>query len=140
MIILDTSVISEAMRAEPDASVAGWLHDQMPLELATTTINVAELKFGIVRLSPGLRRAELGARFDNLMRQGLLGRVYGFDLAAADAFAEIAASRQRSGRPLVGFDGLIAAIAVSRGAVIATRDVGGFQDCGIQVINPWERH
>ncbi|HEU0217648.1 MAG TPA: type II toxin-antitoxin system VapC family toxin [Stellaceae bacterium] len=138
MIILDTNVISEAMRATPDASVASWLHSQPPFELATTTINVAELKFGIARLSPGPRRADLEARFDDLVQRGLLRRVLGFDAAAGDAFAELAASRQRSGRPLVGFDGLIAAIAVSRGLAIATRDVRGFEDCGIEVVNPWE--
>ena len=137
MIILDTNVISEAMRTRPDASVAQWLHAQNPFELATTTINVAELKFGIARLAPGQRRADLERRLGVLMSQGLLSHVFGFDAGAADAFGELAAARQRIGRLFVGFDGLIAAIAASRGLGIATRDVGGFEGCGIEVINPW---
>jgi toxin FitB len=138
VIILDTNVISEAMRAAPDPPVAQWLHEQGSFELATTTINVAELKFGIARLTPGLRRADLQARFDLLLTQGLLARVFGFDAGAADAFGELAAARQRRGRPLIGFDGLIAAVALSQGASVATRDVRGFEGCGIEVINPWE--
>lgn len=138
MIILDTNVISEAMRAVPDASVAHWLHVLAPSELATTTINIAELKFGIARLSPGRRRADLDARLDDLMRRSLVRRIFDFDGAAADAFGELAASRQRRGRPLVGFDGLIAAIALPRGFAVATCDAGGFADCGIEVVNPWD--
>ena len=138
MIILDTNVISEAMRTRPDASVAQWLYAQSPFELATTTINVAELKFGIARLTPGQRRADLEGRLDVLIGQGLLSHVFDFDADAADAFGELAAARQRIGRSFVGFDGLIAAIAASRGLSIATRDVRGFEGCGIEVINPWE--
>jgi toxin FitB len=138
MIILDTNVISEAMRTRPEASVARWLDIHNPFELATTTITVAELKFGIARLAPGLRRAGLESRLDLLMSQGLLAHVFGFDADAADAFGGLAAARQRIGRPFRGFDGLIAAIAFSRGASVATRDVRGFADCGIEVVNPWE--
>jgi toxin FitB len=138
MIILDTNVISEAMRARPEVSVAQWLHAQNPFELATTTINVGELKFGIARLAPGLRRTDLESRLDALMSQGLLAHVFGFDADAADAFGELAAARQRIGCPFQGFDGLIAAIAASRGLGIATRDVRGFEGCGIEVVNPWD--
>lgn len=138
MIVLDTNVISEAMRTNPDASVARWLHAQIPIELATTTINIAELKFGVARLPTGRRRTDLETRFDALMSRGLLTRVFGFDAGAADAFAQLATVREGTGRPFRGFDGLIAAIAASRGLAIATRDVGGFQGCGIQVVNPWD--
>jgi toxin FitB len=138
VIILDTNVISEAMRATPDVLVAQWLHEQSPFELATTTINVAELKFGIARLAPGLRRADLQNRLDMLLTRGLLTHVFGFDAGASDAFGELAAARQRIGRPFRDFDGLIAAIAMTRGASVATRDVHGFEGCGIEVINPWE--
>jgi toxin FitB len=137
MIILDTNVISEAMRARPEVIVAQWLHAQNPFELATTTVNVAELKFGIARLIPGARRTDLESRLDVLVSQGLLGHIFGFDAGAAEAFGELAAARQRIGNPFRDFDGLIAAIAVSRGASVATRDVRGFADCGITLINPW---
>jgi len=138
MIILDTNVISEAMRDSPDAMVAAWLHNQSPSELATTAINLAELKYGFARLEPGRRRGELEARFDSLVRRGFASRVFDFDAPAADVFAELATMRQRVGRPLAGFDGLIAAIASSRQLAIATRDISGFEGCGVQLVNPWE--
>ncbi len=108
-----------------------------PSELATTTINIAEIKFGFARLSPGRRRGDLEARFFRLASRGFVGRVFGFDAPAADVFGELVAARQRLGRPLVGFDGLIAAIALSRGFALATRDVSDFEDCGITLFDPW---
>lgn len=137
MILLDTNVISEAMRAAPDASVVRWLSAHGPFDLATTTINVAELKFGIDRLPSGRRRADLQMRFDALINRGLLARIFAFDARAAEAFAQLAVGREQGGRPFRGFDGLIAAIAASRGLAVATRDIGGFAACGIDIINPW---
>lgn len=138
MIILDTNVISEAMRDAPNAAVAAWLDVQIVSDLATTTINVAEIKYGIAYLAEGRRRRELEMRLDRLIARTLNERIFGFDALAADAFAELAAERQRAGRRLSGFDGLIAAIAVSRGASLATRNVRDFAECGVPLINPWE--
>ena len=70
--------------------------------------------------------------------EGLGGRVLAFDRSAAAAFGEIAAVRRAAGRPVATADGQIAAIARARGAsLLATRDVGGFQDSGVSVIDPW---
>jgi predicted nucleic acid-binding protein len=138
VIIPDTNVISELARETPDATVTAWLHVQSLFELATTTINVAEIKFGLARLTLGRRRSELEARFGNFAARAFPDRIFGFDANAAGAFGEIAAACERSGRRLAAFDGLIAAIALSRGAGIATRDIRGFDGCGIQVINPGE--
>lgn len=66
------------------------------------------------------------------------GRVFGFDDLAAETYGELAAARMRAGRPLQRFDGLIAAIAASRGLALATRDIRGFEGCAIEVVNPWE--
>lgn len=138
MIILDTNVISEAMRNAPNPSVAGWLNAQALSELATTTVNVAEIKLGFALLPESRRRSELEARFDRLLTRTIESRILSFDALAADVFSELAAARQRAGRRLTGFDGLIAAIAASRGVSLATRDIGDFSDCGVPLINPWE--
>lgn len=138
MIILDTNVISEAMRDTPNTSVAEWLNARQVFELATTTINIAELKYGFARLGPGRRRSELEARFRQLVARGFDARIFGFDASAADAFGELVAARACIGRRLAGFDGLIVAIALSRGAGIATRDTRDFEGCGVPLINPWD--
>lgn len=135
-MILDTNVLSEMARPQPDALVLAWLRAQPSTQLATTTINVAEILAGIESLPQGTRRDDIQRR----MQQGLhtlSARTYGFDQAAAAAYGPIIATRQRLGRPLHGFDGLIVAIAVTRGLRIATRNVDDFSDCGVAIINPW---
>jgi hypothetical protein len=138
MIILDTNIISESMLPSPSLAVMDWLASTPTFDLATTTISIAEIGYGLARLPFGRRRAERERLFASLLARSIGDRIFGFDHLAADAYGELAASRERGGRPLLGFDGLIAAIALSRGASVATRDTSGFAGCGIPVLNPWE--
>ena len=137
MIILDTNVISELMHGEPNRLVANWLDAQPIFELATTTINLAEVKYGLARMSRGRRRDDLVRRFNGFAANGFANRIFDFDAAAADVYGDLAAARRRTGRPLEGFDGLIAAIAKSRGLPIATRNVSDFAGCDITLVSPW---
>ncbi len=137
MIILDTNVISEAMRSLPSPIVLGWLANWSKFEFATTTINIAEIRFGIARLPYGRRRTERDALLNNFVARSFGDRIFGFDQLAADAYGELVAARERAGHPLQGFDGLIAAIAASRGFVVATRNITDFENCGVPLINPW---
>jgi predicted nucleic acid-binding protein len=137
MIILDTNVLSEAARHNPDPNVIDWLREQSLLDLATTTICVAELRYGIARLPVGQRRNALEKKLFAFLSRGIANRIFDFDLPAAEIYGDLVANRTRIGRPLEGFDGLIAAIARSRNAAIATRNVNDFDGCGIDLINPW---
>src|SRR4051794_31500253 len=138
MIVLDTNIVSEVMRPRPEPRVMDWLQAQAIQELATTTITLAEIGLGLARLPESRRRFNLETKFQTFVARGLGPRVYGFDAAAASVYGEMAAARERGGRPLSGFDGLIAAIALARDAVIATRNVGDFADCGVLIVNPWD--
>ena len=137
MIILDTNVISELMRANPEPVVVDWFRVRSLLEMATTTINLAEIRRGLARLPFGRRRRDLEVTFNSLAARGFANRVLDFDASAADAYGDLAVERERAGRPMEGLDGLIAAIAKSRGLPIATRNVDDFAECGIDLINPW---
>ena len=137
MIIVDTTVISELMRARPEPAVLDWLRARPLAEIATTAINIAEIRHGLARLPFGGRRRELEMTFNTLASRGFADRVFDFDRAAADVFPDLVVARERAGRRLTGFDGLIAAIARSRGLPIATRNIADFADCGLEVINPW---
>ncbi len=137
MILLDTNVLSELMRPGPEPRVLDWLRYRPLSELGTTTINVAEIKHGLARLPNGQRRRDLEKKLFGLMSRGLAGRVFDFDQASADIFGDIMVQRERSGRRLEGYDGLILAIAKSHGAEIATRNVSDFEGCGVTIINPW---
>ena len=137
MIILDTNVISELMRAKPEPVVVNWFRVRSLLDIATTTINLAEIRFGLARLPFGRRRRDLEVTFNSLAVRGFANRVFDFDASAADAYGDLAVERERAGRRLEGFDGLVAAIAKSRGMPIATRNTNDFEGLGIEVINPW---
>ena len=137
MNILDTNVIAELMRANPEPIVLAWLRDQPVLELATTTINLAEISYGLARLPFGRRRSDLDSRLNRFVLRGFGNRVLDFDAGAAEIYGEVAVVRERAGRRLEGFDGLIAAIAKSRLLPIVTRNIGDFEGLGIDLINPW---
>ena len=137
MIILDTNVISELMRAIPDPAVVGWLAAQPLPELATTTINLAQIRHGLARLPFGRRRRDLEMKFNSFALRGFANRILDFDTTAADVYGDLVVARERGGRRLEGFDGLIAAIAKARGLPIATRNTEDFEGCGIDVKNPW---
>jgi predicted nucleic acid-binding protein len=137
MLILDTNVVSELMRPSPDPGVVQWLQGQPIEQLAITAITIAEILYGLDRLPDGRRKADLFQKFQLFLARGFDGRVLSFDRSAAEAYAPIKGERDRAGRPVAGYDAMIAAIASSRGTGVATRNVADFADCGVVVVNPW---
>jgi predicted nucleic acid-binding protein len=137
VIILDTNVLSELMRSPPDPLVLAWVAAQIRVELYTTSINKAEIVSGLALLPESKRRAELAASAEAMFAEEFGGKVLPFDEVAADYYAETLAIRRRAGRPIAILDAQIAATALAVGADLATRDAGGFEGCGLRVINPW---
>jgi toxin FitB len=137
MIVLDTNVISELMRPTPDARVMAWMAQQPMAGLFTTTVTQAEILYGLALLPQGRRRDDLVVAAQQMFDVDLAGRVLSFDIDAAMIYAEIAAGRRRIGKPISQIDAQIAAVARSRGAQLATRNVPDFVDCGIVVVNSW---
>ncbi len=136
MIVLDTNVVSELMRAEPAAGVASWVRDRDRRELRTTTITLAEIRYGIARLPDGRRKQALLAAADGIFAD-FADQLLPVDAAAAEHYAAIASSRERAGKPIGGSDALIAAVCRSRGASLATRNVADFDGTGVEIIDPW---
>jgi predicted nucleic acid-binding protein len=137
VIVLDTNVLSEALRPSPAQKVMEWMRSEAIGALFTTTITEAELLFGVALLPEGGRRDSLQAAVIRVLEERFVGRILAFNSAAAREYADIAASRRRIGRPISEPDARIAAIARSRGASVATRNVANFAECGLQLINPW---
>ncbi len=137
MIVLDTNVISELMRAHPDARMLAWMERQAMAGLFTTALTQAEIFYGLALLPDSRRREALMAAARAMFDVDLAGRILPFDTDAASAYPEIAAGRRQGGQPISQIDGQIAAITRSRGARLATRNVRDFADCGITVIDPW---
>jgi toxin FitB len=137
MIILDTNVLSELMRPKPSANVLAWIAKQPEAEVFTTAITEAEILYGIEVLPKGKRRENITAAAEAMFTEDFSGRVHAFDSAAARAFSKIASSRRARGRPISQSDAQIAAIAQVRRAKLATRDIEDFEDCELDVVNPW---
>jgi len=136
MIVLDTNVVSEAMKPEPDAAVRAWLNDQVAETLYLSTVTLAELLFGIGSLPAGKRKNMLSRALDGLM-EIFESRVLPFDLDAARHYAELAVTARSGGRGFPTPDGYVAAIAASRGFMVASRDTAPYLAGGLQVLNPW---
>ncbi len=137
MIILDTNVVSELMREAPAQAVLKWVEQQKQTELALTSIAIAEIQRGILRLAKGKRRNKLERNFRGFAETAFSGRVFAFDEDAAYIYGDIATEREKAGFNTDAIDLMIAAIAKSHNAAIATRNVKDFKDCGINIINPW---
>ncbi|MBD9375386.1 type II toxin-antitoxin system VapC family toxin [Rhizobium sp. ARZ01] len=140
MIVLDTNIISELLVANPEPLVADWLAEQHPASIFTTTVTEAEILYGLRLLPESRRRRDLEVAILPIFAQDLAGRVLPFDREAAEIYALVATKRRKSGHPISQFDAQIAAIAISRGAALASRNVADFEGIGLTVINPWERH
>ena len=137
MVVLDTNVLSELMRASPERNVIAWADAQPRMELSTTAICAAELLYGVARLPAGRRQRELRAAVEQMLGEDLAGRVHPFDLRAAAEYARIVSDRERAGRPISAADAQIAAVCRSLGARLATRDSSDFAATGIELIDPW---
>ena len=137
MIILDTNVVSEAMKPEPNPVVRAWLNDQAAETLYLSSVTLAELLFGIAALPSGKRKEMLALTLEGLM--GLFkDRVLPFDVEAARHYADLAVVAKVSGRGFPTPDGYIAAIAASRGFIVASRDTAPYEAARVTVINPWQ--
>jgi hypothetical protein len=137
VILLDTNVVSELMRVQPEPAVLRWVNHQPQDELWLASLVAFELAFGIARLPNGDRKQRLSRAMAELFEQDFAGRVLPFDLEASAVCARLCAHRESQGRPLALADGQIAAIARVHEAVLATRNTADFEGLGVVLVNPW---
>jgi toxin FitB len=138
VIVLDTNVISELTRRNPEPGVISWLDALTTAEVATTAVTAAELRYGVARMPDGRRKTELASAVRGLLGDDFQGRVLSFDEPAAQHYADIVTGREHLGRPIGMADAQIAAICRTIGATLATRKTGDFQETGIELVDPWK--
>ena len=136
MIVLDTNVVSEAMKPQPAPAVLNWLDAQAAETIYISSVTVAELLFGVGALPDGRRKQQLAT-----ILKGLLslfdGRILPFDADAAHRYADLAVASRVAGKGFPTPDGYIAAIAATCGFTVASRDASAFRAAGLEVIDPW---
>jgi toxin FitB len=138
VIILDTNVLSALMRDKAELVVVKWLDLQPAQSIWITSITLFEARLGLALLPKGRKRQALESAFELLLQDDLGNRILDFDSAAAIEAAQLAAGRQRAGRPIDMRDTQIAGIALARRAALASRNVKHFQDLNVPVFNPWD--
>ena len=134
MVLLDSSVLTEMLKAKPDGKVEAWLAAQPAASVFVSTIAEAELRQAAMLLSER-RRGEMMGIIDGIFREDFAGRVLPFDSFAAAAYAQIIFDCRTAGKGIVQLDAMVAGIARSRGARLATKNVEG---CGVEVVDPWK--
>ncbi|MBN3201303.1 type II toxin-antitoxin system VapC family toxin [Pectobacterium brasiliense] len=138
MILLDTNVISEPQRPNPNAHVLDWIDAQALETLYLSAITVAELRAGIALMPAGKRRDGLHENLEKRLLPMFANRVLSFDMACTKAYAELLAKSRDAGLAVETADAFIAAVALANGFAVATRDTTPFEAAGLNVINPWE--
>lgn len=138
MILIDTNVISELWKAEPNPDVLAWIDAQTVETLYLSAITVAELRFGLATMPEGKRRTIYQERLEKEVLPTFAGRVLPFDLDASQAYADLMARARAAGKAIGKADGYIAATATACGFMVATRDIGPFEAAGLKIVNPWE--
>ncbi len=138
MIVLDTNVVSELMKAKPSPAVLAWIARGDSSGYCTTSITQAEILHGVMLLPASRRRRAIESAAEAMFATDFAGRILAFDSSAARSYAELVSDRRRRGRPISQFDAQIAAIARVAGATLATRNVRDFEHCGVGVVDPWE--
>ena len=137
MIVLDTNIVFEAMKPEPNAAVRAWLNDQAAETLYLSSVTLADLLFGIRALPVDKRKNMLDRALADLL--GLFkDRVLPFDSDAARHYADLAVKSRNGGRGFPTPDGYIAAVAAASGFIVASRDTSPYEAAGVAVINPWK--
>lgn len=136
MIVVDTNVLSELMKAEPDESVRRWTFAQPGAALYTTAITLAEILYGIERLPSGQRKELLRSTAIDVFTT-FADKVLPFDANSAVHYSRIVDTRDRFGQPVNGFDAQIASICRSNDSSLATQNTKDFEHTGIDLVDPW---
>ena len=139
MIVLDTNVVSEVVKAAPSPNVIEWLNGQESSDLYITAITLGEISYGVEVLPAGTRRTSLARVLNHFIDQAFGDRILVFDRESATEYGRVMAGRRKLGRPLSAPDGQIAAITRRQQFQLATRNVKDFEACGLGLINPFER-
>jgi toxin FitB len=137
MYLIDTNVVSEWLRPQPDPSVMTWTQAHADDALFLSAVSLAEIWQGIEGRPVGARRQHLAEHVLHLMDTKFADKVLPFDAAAAIAFSRLVVERRRAGHPIGFADAQIAATAKSRGLVLVTRNGRDFEGVGVTILDPW---
>ena len=139
MILLDTNIVSEFMKTNPDTRVMDWLNARAKIDFHLCTPVIAEIRYGIAQLPDGKRKDNMLVACERLEAETFAGRILPFDHRAAHCYAELRATRRNTGKPMSVMDAMIAAIALAHAMTLATRNVRDFEGLGVPLVDPFSQ-
>jgi predicted nucleic acid-binding protein len=139
MILLDTNIVSEFMKTNPDTRVMDWLNARAKIDFHLCTPVIAEIRYGIAQLPDGKRKDNMLGACERLEAETFAGRILPFDHRAAHCYAELRATRRKTGKPMSVMDAMIAAIALAHAMTLATRNVRDFEGLGVPLVDPFSQ-
>jgi predicted nucleic acid-binding protein len=135
--LLDTNVVSEWVKRQPDPGVVAWLAEIDEDRVFLSVITLAELRHGVERLPAGARRRRLDAWLRDELARRFEGRVLPVDEQVADRWGEVVARSEAAGRPIGVMDAFIVATANVHALRLVTRNEADFESVVEALINPW---
>lgn len=135
--LLDTNVLSEPARPDPDSNVVAWLEEQSQIDLVISVLALGEIAQGVERLPPGRKRDRLREWLEVELPRRFRERILPVDDRVARHWGRLSAQARRAGRPIAVIDGLLLATAAAYDLVFVTRNEGDCADRGVPIVNPW---
>ncbi|MGB9668866.1 MAG: type II toxin-antitoxin system VapC family toxin [Anaerolineales bacterium] len=135
--LLDTCVISEFTRRQPNKQMVDWLYEADEDMLYLSVLSIGEIRHGIERLDASSRKEELRRWLENELILRFDRRILPLDLRTLLIWGELVGRLERRGRKIPAFDGLIAATALANNLTLVTRNTVDFVDSGVELFNPW---
>lgn len=137
--LLDTNVVSEWVKREPDRGVITWLAEVDEDRVFLSVVTLAEIRHGVDRLPRGARRTRLDAWLRDEVPVRFEGRLLTVDEKVADSWGEVVARREVAGQPIGVMDAFIAATAIVHALTLVTRNERDFKGTVEEIVNPWTR-
>jgi len=138
-ILLDTNVVSELMRSQPEPAVMDWFARRTGDVFYVSVITQAEIMLGILLLPAGKRRDAMNTAAEGMFSQDFADRCLPFDASGVANYAAVVSGRRRTGQAISTEDALIAAIALTYDYPLATRNTKDFLSInGLTLYNPWQ--
>jgi len=136
MYLLDTCLLSELIRKEPNQGVLDWIKDKEESSLFLSVLTIGELRKGIVKLKPSTKKKELTQWFAELESR-FKDRIIPIDIQISLKWGEIQANLEVNGNSMPTIDSLIASTALCKNLIVVTRNGKDMKQSHVEILNPW---
>lgn len=136
--LIDTCVISEVIKPNPNSNVLNWLGNQEEQNLYLSVLTFGEIEKGIEKSVSLNKKRKLKLWVEEELKQRFKNRVLPIEMQVATTWGEIQGRSEIIGKPLPSIDGLIAVTGLVNNCVVVTRNISDMEQSGVELLNPWQ--